>query len=69
MSENQITEKQVLDRLRAKINYQTKIKDLAAEFEVSPAFMSMVLAGKKPITGPMLAAVGVRRIEVYEVQQ
>ncbi|MEM0990862.1 MAG: hypothetical protein AAGK00_18495 [Pseudomonadota bacterium] len=62
-----LTREQVLELLRAKVSYGTKIKDLAAEFEVSAAFMSSVLAGKKTPNGQMLASIGVRRIEVFEM--
>lgn len=62
----EISEDQVLNRLRAKVSYGKKIKDLADDFGVSAAFMSMVLAGKRPITEPMLKAIGVRRHTVYE---
>lgn len=61
----QITEEQALNRLRAKIRYGHKIKHLAESFGVSAAFMSTVLAGKKSMTGPMLAKIGVRRAVVF----
>ena len=61
-----ITEEDVLDRLRGLIRYDVKIKDLAAKFEVSSPFMSRVLAGKDPPTKPMLDALGIRKITVFE---
>lgn len=61
----EITKDQALDRLRAKISYDKKIKDLAKDFGVSSAFMSCVLSGKKSMTEKMLSAVGVRRVTTY----
>ena len=61
----EITEDEALERLRSKISYNCKIKDLAAEFGVTPAFMSMVLSGKRPITGAMLEAIGMGRRVIY----
>ena len=43
----ELNKEQVLNRLRARITYDFKIKDLANEFGVSAAFMSMVLGGKR----------------------
>ena len=65
----QISEEQVLNRLRAKIGYDTKVKDLADQFEVSAAFMSMVLSGKRPATEPMLDAIGVRKTVIFETTE
>lgn len=63
----EITAEHALERLRAKITYGVKIKDLAAEFGVSPPFMSAVLSGAKGMTEPMLDAVGVeRRVSYYD---
>lgn len=65
----EITQEEALERLRAKVSYDCKIKDLAAQFGVSAAFMSCVLSGKKVMTEPMLESVGVRRRTTYfEVQ-
>lgn len=52
----EITEAQTLELLRQRITYSCKIKDLAEEFGVS-----QVLAGKSPITGPMLQSIGVTK--------
>lgn len=65
----QITEEDVFDRLRGLIRYDVKIKDLAAKFEVSAPFMSRVLAGKDLPTQPMLEAIGVRKITVFETTE
>ena len=62
---NEITEQDVLSLLRAKVPYGTRIRDLADHFNVSTAFMSAVLLGRKRMTKPMLAAVGVQRKVVY----
>ena len=61
----ELNKEQVLNRLRARITYDFKIKDLANEFGVSAAFMSMVLGGKREMTGPMLDAIGVERHVYY----
>jgi antitoxin component HigA of HigAB toxin-antitoxin module len=61
----EITKNQALNRLRAKISYDKKIKDLAKDFGVSSPFMSAVLSGKKSMTEQMLNAVGVRRVVTY----
>lgn len=62
----QITEEQARDRLKAKIGYSMKVKDLAVEFGVSSPFMSMVLAGKRDMTEPMLKAIDVTKITTFE---
>lgn len=62
----EITEEQTLNRLRAKKSYGVTLADMAGDFGVTPQFVSMVLAGKKPMTDAMLAAVGVRRRVVFE---
>jgi len=64
-----ITEDQALERLKARISYDFKMKDLAAEFDVSAAFMSMVLGGKKPMTKAMLDAISVRKTTIYETTE
>jgi hypothetical protein len=63
--ESEITEEQALNRLRARIAYGRRIKDLADQFQVSIQFMSAVLSGKKKMTEPMLKSIGVRRSIVY----
>jgi plasmid maintenance system antidote protein VapI len=65
----QITEDQARERLRAKIGYGRKIKDLADEMGVSNSFMSAVLKGDKPITEPMLEAIGVERQTIYVTKE
>jgi transcriptional regulator with XRE-family HTH domain len=64
-----ITEEQALNRLRAKIGYSKKIKDLAADFGVSPPFMSAVLAGDKRMTDRMLKSIAVRRRVTFETDE
>lgn len=63
----QINEDEVRNRLKGKIGYDVKVKDLAKEFSVSPAFMSMVLAGKRDLTEPMLTSVGVKKVITFEI--
>lgn len=65
----EITQEQALNRLRAKVGYDKKVKDLAADFSVSAAFMSDVLSGKKGMTEPMLQAIGVTRRVTYETTE
>ena len=62
----QITEADALERLRAKVGYSVKIKDLAKTYGVSAPFMSRVLSGKDPMTEPMLKSIGVRRVVTFE---
>lgn len=62
---SEISEHDALERLRARISYGMRIKALAEEFGVSQAFMSMVLAGQKRMTGPMLKSIGVERRVTY----
>lgn len=64
-----LTEKEVLQRLRNMVRYEVKIKDLAVKFNVSAAFMSMVLSGKKPITEPMLKHLCVEKIITFRQTQ
>lgn len=61
----EITEEQALNRLRAKVSYNVKIKDVAKEFGVSPAFMCSVMAGKDPMTENMQQEIGVERRIAY----
>lgn len=56
---------EALGILRGRIGYHTKIGDLAQEFGISDAFMSMVLSGKKRPTDAMLASIGIERKKVY----
>lgn len=63
----EITKQDALDLLRARVAYETRIKDLATEFGVSQAFMGAVLAGQKRMTDPMLASIGVTRKTVYVI--
>ena len=65
----EITEKEALERLRAKKTYGVRISDMASEFGVSAAFMSAVLTGSKGMTEPMLLSVGVTRRVIYETQE
>lgn len=58
---------EALERFRAKISDSFRAKDLADQFEVSRAFMSNVLSGRKLMTEPMLESVGIRRRVIYEV--
>lgn len=63
----EITERDALERLRSRIRYEFKATDMAAEFGVSDAFMSAVLAGKKRPTDTMLRSVGIfRRVAYFE---
>ena len=62
----QITEDQALKRLRAKKTWGVTLADLGEEFGVSAQFISQVMSGKKPMTEPMLKAIGVTRRTVYE---
>ena len=61
----EISEQEVLERLRARKPYGTLLKNLAAEFDVSVAFMSAVLLGQKRIPDRMLRAIGVERKVAY----
>lgn len=63
----EISEQEVLERLRARKPYGTLLKDLAAEFDVSVAFMSAVLLGKKRPTHRMLKTIGVEKQAVYRL--
>ena len=62
---HEITKEQALNRLRDKVSYDKRIKDLARDFEVSAAFMSMVLAGKKPMNANMKQFIGVKTKTCY----
>jgi predicted transcriptional regulator len=64
-----ITEDAALDLLKGWIAYDFTQAELAQEFGVTPAFMSAVLKGKKRMTAPMLAFVGVRREVCYFKEQ
>lgn len=65
----EITEEQALDRLRAKKSYGVTLADLGDEFGVSKQFIGQVLAGTKPMTDPMLKAVGVARRTIFETTE
>jgi hypothetical protein len=66
----EISKQEVLERLRARKPYGTLLKDLAAEFDVSVAFMSAVLRGQKRIPDSMLGTIGVeRRVAYYLVKE
>ena len=66
----EISEQEVLERLRARKSYGTLIKDLAAEFDVSVSFMSAVLLGQKRPSQKMLKAIGVeRRFAYYDLAE
>lgn len=65
----EISEQDALERLRARISYGMRIKTLATKFGVSQAFMSMVLAGKKRMTEPMLRSIGVERKVTYLLKE
>ena len=60
-----ISKDDALAMLKSKISYAFKIKDMAAMFNVSCAFMSAVLSGKKQMTEPMLDHIGVERTVTY----
>ena len=62
-----VSPEEALCRLRALKPYGVKLSDLAARFEVSPAYVSAVLKGKKKPNEAMARAVGLRRTEAYEV--
>ena len=62
---NEITEEQALNRLRAKVGYRHGIGAVAKEFKISQPFMSRVLAGKDPMTEPMLKDIGVQRMTKF----
>jgi hypothetical protein len=64
-----ISETDVLNRLRSRIGYGFNQSALAAEFGVSPSFMSLVLKGKKPPTKAMLKSIGVlKRFQYFEAK-
>lgn len=65
----QISTDEVLDRLRSHIGPRKTQRELAKHFRVSAAFMSAVLAGHKNPTENMLDAIGVKRVERYEIAQ
>lgn len=65
VDENEISEDEALESLRALITYRVKIKDLAKRFSVSNAQMSLVLQGKQKMTDEMLKVIGVQMVTVY----
>lgn len=66
---HEITQEQALNRFRAKKTYGVTLKDIAGEFGVSTAFVSAVMSGEKPMTEPMLKAVGVTKRTVFEATE
>lgn len=61
----EITEQEALELLRSQVSYGKRITHLAKELGVSQAFMSMVLAGQKRMTDPILKSIGVERRTTY----
>lgn len=62
-----LSEAEVLDRLRSLVGYGRTQASLAAELNVSAAFVSSVLKGDKRAPEPFLALAGIeRRVEFYE---
>lgn len=63
--ENQLlNDRAVVDCLRAAMNRERMNQTgLANRLNISPAFVSLVLSGKKPPTGPILDYLGLQREE------
>lgn len=64
MSET-LTQKQMVEALRARTKKSTQ-RQVAAELELSPAFVCDVLSGRREVTKVLARKLGYRRVVIFQ---
>lgn len=65
MTDALLSEEDVREMLRERVGKRAQY-EAAAEFGVTPGFLSMALNGKRPMTGRLGRLLGIKRVFAYE---